>query len=147
MAAERTPEELVQAYHQAMLHLSAEELAGLFAEDARYEFPFLTPGRPSAYESRQEIYAGFKQAWSNAPVRLDSIENIAIYHTSDPSVVIVEQNMRATVKDSNQTFVRPALLIFFTKDGFITRLRDYADMLRGVKEMGRIDALIKAINQ
>jgi ketosteroid isomerase-like protein len=130
-----------------MLHLSAEEFVELFAEDACYEFPFLTPGRPASYSNRAEIYQGFKRAWDPAPVRLDAIEDVVIYDAVDPSVLIAEQNMRATVLASGEQFVRAAVLIITARAGLIVRVRDYSDALRGVRQMGRTDALISAINR
>jgi hypothetical protein len=42
----RTPREVLAAFHQAMVDKSADGLADLHAEHAIYEFPFLTPGQP-----------------------------------------------------------------------------------------------------
>ncbi len=41
------PRDALARFHRAMLDLSADDLADLFAVDAVYEFPFLTPGRPA----------------------------------------------------------------------------------------------------
>jgi len=56
----RNPEEVLNDFHQAMIHKSAEDFAALFADQAHYVFPFLTPGRPALYRNREEILTGFK---------------------------------------------------------------------------------------
>ena len=139
------PEDLLYAFHRAMLHLSAEEFAALFSKNARYEFPFITPGRPAFYMGREEIHAGFQKVWENVQVRVDSVDDIVVYKTTDPAVIVAEQNIHATATTANTHFVRPSLLILHAKDGFITHLRDYADALSGAKEMGRLEFIVEAV--
>ncbi|MET8869209.1 nuclear transport factor 2 family protein [Nonomuraea sp. NPDC004580] len=47
-------EEIVAAYHAAMLHKSPDELAGLYAEDGLHEFPF---GAAPPFQGREEVSA------------------------------------------------------------------------------------------
>jgi hypothetical protein len=49
------PREVLERYPRAMLHLSADELADLYAIDAVHEFTFLAPGRPERYEGCEEV--------------------------------------------------------------------------------------------
>ena len=58
-SATLSPREVLARYHHAMLHLSADELADLYAVDAVHEFPFLAPGRPTHYRGREEVRAGY----------------------------------------------------------------------------------------
>jgi uncharacterized protein len=46
---------VLERYPRAMLHLSADELADLYAIDAVHEFTFLAPGRPERYEGCEEV--------------------------------------------------------------------------------------------
>jgi uncharacterized protein len=82
------PREVLERYHHAMLHLSADELTDLYADDAVHEFPFLAPGRPERYHGREEVREGYRAAWGASPVRLEEIHNVVVYDTTDPEVVL-----------------------------------------------------------
>ncbi len=140
------PREALARFHRAMLDFSADDLADLCAVDAVYEFPFLAPGRPARYQGREETRAGFRVAWGAAPVRVDEIRNVVAHETTDPEVIIAEQDLVATLTTTGRRFTSSFLLVMRVRDGLITHVRDYADALRTTHALDRLPTLIASLN-
>ncbi|MFC4117398.1 nuclear transport factor 2 family protein [Nonomuraea zeae] len=115
-------DKIVTGYHDAMLHKSADELAGLYAEDALHEFPF---GGLPPFEGREAIRAGYHAMWDAAPFRTDEIRLEALHRTEDAEVVVVEQTV--VVKVGDQSVTVPGLLVLRIRDEQIIHNRDYMD--------------------
>jgi ketosteroid isomerase-like protein len=115
-------EEIVAGYHAAMLHKSADELAGLYAEDGLHEFPF---GGLPPYRGREEIRAGYRASWGTTPAEVRQVRRLALHRTEDPEVVVVEQDVHVTVGDRPITV--PGLLVLRIRGGEIVHTRDYMD--------------------
>ncbi|WP_336216852.1 nuclear transport factor 2 family protein [Nonomuraea sp. LPB2021202275-12-8] len=113
---------IVAAFHDAMLHKSADALASLYAEDGLHEFPF---GGLRPYKGRQEIRTGYQASWGSTPAVVREIRNVVVHHSTDPEVVIVEQETVVTVNDHPITV--PSLLVLRIRDGRIIHTRDYMD--------------------
>src|SRR3954468_17001523 len=86
--AMRSPRELLRLFHRAMAAKSADDLADLYAEDALHEFSFYTPHRPPQYVGREAVRAGYRDAWRDHPLAIDSIDDVFVYDATDPEVVI-----------------------------------------------------------
>ena len=117
-----TIEEIVTGYHAAMLHKSADELADLYAEDGVHEFPF--GGMPS-YEGRERIRAGYHAMWGATAFEATEVRRLALHHTRDPEVVVVEQD--TIVSAGGRSITVPGLLVLRVRDGRIVHTRDYMD--------------------
>ncbi|MEV0622489.1 nuclear transport factor 2 family protein [Nonomuraea sp. NPDC050404] len=115
-------DEIVTAFHGAMLHKSADELADLYAEDGLHEFPF---GGLPPYEGREAIRVGYRAAWGATPFEVEEVRQVALHRTDDPEVVVVEQNVSGTAGDRRITV--PGLLVLRVRDGRIVHTRDYMD--------------------
>jgi ketosteroid isomerase-like protein/predicted enzyme related to lactoylglutathione lyase len=120
-----TPRDVLAAFHRALVALSADDLADLHAPDAVYEFPLLGPDRQPRYVGREQIRAGLEKMWSSAPVRVTGVQNLVVHETTDPEVVIAEQELAAGDLASNEPFVVPFLLVLRVRDGRIVHTRDY----------------------
>ncbi|YCK32539.1 nuclear transport factor 2 family protein [Actinomadura sp. ATCC 39365] len=117
-----TVEEIVGAFHGAMLHKSADELADLYAEDGRHEFPF---GGLPPYEGREAVRTGYRAAWGVSPAVPQEVERVALHRTDDPEVVVVEQN--AHVKVGERAITVPGLLMLRIRGGRIVHCKDFMD--------------------
>ncbi|HUR01895.1 MAG TPA: nuclear transport factor 2 family protein [Nonomuraea sp.] len=113
---------VVAAYHTAMLHKSADELADLYAEDGLHEFPF---GGLPPFKGREEVRAGYTMMWGAMKALVKEIRDVVIRQTTDPEVVVAEQETVVTVADQELTV--PGLLILRVRDGLIVHTRDYMD--------------------
>ncbi|WP_433512762.1 nuclear transport factor 2 family protein [Nonomuraea sp. CA-143628] len=114
--------DVVAAYHAAMLHKSADELADLYAEDGLHEFPF---GGLPPFKGREEIRAGYTLMWGAMKALVKEIRDVTIRQTTDPEVIVAEQQTVVTVADQELTV--PGLLILRVRDGLIVHARDYMD--------------------
>ncbi|GAA3244377.1 nuclear transport factor 2 family protein [Nonomuraea helvata] len=115
-------EEIVTAYHAAMLHKSPDELADLYAEDGLHEFPF---GGLAPFKGREEIRAGYRAMWGATAFEAEEVRRVSLYRTTDPEVVVVEQN--AFVAAGDQRITVPGLLVLRIRNGRIVHARDYMD--------------------
>jgi len=139
-SAARSPHEVLGSYHRAMLTMSADDLADLYAVDAVHEMPFLFPGMPTCLKGREEVRAGFRAAWEHSPARAGALRDVTVHATGDPEVVVAEQTVVGTVAGSGTPFAFPNVLVIRVRDGLITRVRDYMDGLRIAHALDRLPA-------
>jgi uncharacterized protein len=118
---------VVGRYHDAMLRLSADALADLYAEDSVHEFPFATPGLPPRFEGREAIRAGYRDLWGAIPARVEEIREVVTHQTTDPEVIVVEHQTAGTLTTTGRPFLVPGLLVLRIRDGRIVHCRDYMD--------------------
>jgi ketosteroid isomerase-like protein len=144
-AMTESPREVLARYHQAMKDMNADDLADLYAPDAVHVFPFLAPGRPSEYRGREEVRAGYREAWAGRPVRLTEIHDVVVYETADPELVVGEWSATGTVAATGQPFALSGLLALRVRDGRIVEVRDYMDALNSARQLGRLPALATAL--
>jgi ketosteroid isomerase-like protein len=114
--------EIVTAYHDAMSRKSPDALADLYAEDGLHEFPF---GGLPPYQGRERIRDGYRASWGTSPAEVQEIRNVLIHHSTDPEVLVVEQE--TVVKVGDRSITVPGLLILRIRDGLIVHTRDYMD--------------------
>ncbi|MFI6846544.1 nuclear transport factor 2 family protein [Kitasatospora sp. NBC_00085] len=132
-------------YRQAILDKSADDLAGLYAEDGVHELPFLFPGMPTAYHGREEVRAAYRAAWSASPAKPLEIREVATHESTDPEVIVAEQLVRGELTTTGRPFSFPGLLVLRVRDGLIVHARDYMDGLTVAHTMGRLPAVAAAL--
>ena len=120
--ATRTPREVFQAFIGTISDGRWEDLADFYAEDAVAEIPFSIPA-PDRVEGREQLRARFAAA-VNGPIELHA-ENVVIYDTTDPEVVIAEFDYRGRVATTGRTFVAANIQILRIRDGLIVATRDF----------------------
>ncbi|MFG2358301.1 nuclear transport factor 2 family protein [Streptomyces sp. NPDC048521] len=139
--AGRSPREVLERYHRAMLALSADDLADLYDVDAVHELPFRFPGMPERHLGREAVRAGYRAAWERSPARPAALRDVTVHDTADPEVVIAEQTVVGAVTGSGAPFAFPSVLVIRVRDGLITHVRDYMDGLGVARSLGRLPAL------
>jgi ketosteroid isomerase-like protein len=88
---------------------------------------------PARLSGQQEI-RDFATGTAAAPLRIDDLEAVAVHHTDDPEVVIVELVTRGTLTSTGRTFAGTSMQVFRIRDGKIVLFRDYFN-LRGLDEL------------
>src|SRR5690242_19067469 len=141
-----SPRDVLKRYHQAMIDMNADDLADLYAADAVHAFPFFAPGRPAEYRGREEVRAGYREAWAGRPVRLEEIREVVVYPTDDPELVVGEWTAVGTVSATGGPFALSGLLALRVRDGLIVECRDYMDSLSTARQLGRLPALAAALS-
>jgi uncharacterized protein len=142
-----SPRDLLDRFFQAMLDGSADDLADLFSEEAVYEFGFLVPHRDTQqYDGREQIRAGFAQAWATLrPLPLQRIRELYVHDSTDPEVVIAEEKMDGINHQTGVPFTSAFVLVLRARNGKIVHLRDYSDVLRTTAGLGRLPQLFERL--
>ncbi|GAA0427979.1 hypothetical protein Acor_67050 [Acrocarpospora corrugata] len=128
--------EVLESLRQAAISQSADDMSRLYAVDAVHEFPFTAPGVPSQLEGRDEIVNWITAGWKANPLKYERYRTLAIYDTYDPETIIVEQEALGTSASTGE-FALPNLAVLTVRNGQITRLRDYVNILAAAAAMGR----------
>ena len=119
-----TPDQVLQRRREVLVQQDIDGFVALFAPDAVLEMPFAGSAVPSRLEGRQAI-SEFS-ARSVAPgIRIDDLQHLAVHHTDDPEVVIVEVLAKATLTSTGQAFSGTSVQVFRIRDGQIVLFRDY----------------------
>jgi uncharacterized protein len=136
--------EVLARYHRAMREARADDLADLYAVDAVHEFPLLFPGMPKRLVGREEIRKTYSAAWAAARqvTTLEEIRNVVVHQTTDPGVIIVEQEVAGTVSTTGRRIDAFGVLVMRLHDGLLIHVRDYLDALTINHALGRLPAVV-----
>lgn len=128
--------EVLERLRRASVSQSAAEMNRLYAVDAVHEFPFTAPGLPSRLEGRDAIVNWIAEGWKANPLRYERYRTLAIHETGDPRTVIVEQEALGTSPSTGE-FALPNIVVLTVRNGQITHLRDYVNILAAAAALGR----------
>jgi hypothetical protein len=121
-----TPADVLAQRRQLILSGDADGYADLFAPDGVIDSPFAPPGAPSRLEGREAIRE-YSRHVAASPVRLEDFEEVELYQTRDPEVVIVEVRAKATLTTTGRSFAATSIQILRIREGQIVLFRDFAD--------------------
>ena len=119
-----TPAQVLERRRELLLNQDTDGFADLFAPDGAIELPFAGPDLPSRLDGRQAI-RDFSDRTAASPLRIEDLETVALHHTSDPEVVIVELLSQVTVATTGRRFAVRSIQVFRIRDGKILLFRDY----------------------
>lgn len=103
--------------------------ADAMAEDGVLEIPFTIPGMPDRLTGREQIREHLAQRWSRTPdIEVHGIYP-QIYETTDPEVVIVENEVDLTIA-GKRTRTRTSVNVIRVRDGKMVLFRDYMNTAR-----------------
>jgi ketosteroid isomerase-like protein len=137
---------VLASFHQAMIDVSADDLADLYAVDGVHEFPFLSPGFPARYTGREEVRAGYRARWADHPVKLNEVRTVFVYQTTDPEVIVCAAELDGTLNATGQPFGASGLLTLQVRDGLITHCRDYMDSLGICHSLGVLAEVVASLD-
>jgi ketosteroid isomerase-like protein len=75
-------------------------------------------------------------SWSAGPLKYERYRTLAIYETSDPDTIIVEQEALGTSAPAGE-FALPNIVVLTVRDGQIVHLRDYVNVVAAAAAAGR----------
>jgi ketosteroid isomerase-like protein len=128
--------QVLERWRQAAIDRSVEDISSVYAIDAVHEFPFIGPGLPTRMEGRDEIVNFIAAFWTSGPLRYERYRTITIHNTTDPSTIVVEQEVEGT-SSTTGPFVLPNLLVLTARQSEIVHLRDYANVLAAAEAIGQ----------
>ena len=80
------------------------------------------PARPARWPAG---HPRLLQPHGGLALRIDDLETVALHHTSDPEVVIVELLSRVTLATTGRRLAVRSIQVFRIRDGKIVLFRDY----------------------
>ena len=120
-----------------------DEIADLYAEDTVVETPFALPV-PHRAEGRETVRAHFARSASGA-IEMQT-HNVRIHETTDPEVIVIECDYRGRIVATGRTFEVPSVQILQVRDGLIVSARDFTNHAVMAAAMGRLPALLDALD-
>lgn len=144
---DRAPRAILRRYQQALIDMSADDLAGLYAADAVHEVPFLFPGMPDRFVGREQVRAAYRAAWAASDARPQAVREVGVHHCADSEVLIAEQVVSGVLRSTGRPFEFPGVLVLRVRDGEIVHVRDYMDGLGVAHALGRLPAVVAALTQ
>ena len=121
-----TPEQVLERRTELLLNQDTEGFADLFAPCGVLEIPFAGPDLPARIDGQQAI-RDYSRRIATAALRIDGLDTVAVHHTDDPEVLIVELVARGTVITTGHAITARSIQIFRIRDGKILLFRDYAN--------------------
>jgi ketosteroid isomerase-like protein len=121
-----TPAQVLERRRELLLDHDTGGFADLFAPGGVIEMPFAGPDLPARLDGQQAI-RDYSRRIAAAALRIDDLDAVALHHTDDPEVLIVELVTRATVTTTGHAFTARSIQVFRIRDGKILLFRDYVD--------------------
>ena len=128
--------EVLERFRQAAISQSADDMGHLHSADAVHEFPFTRPGLPSRLDGRDEIMNFITAGWQAYGLKYERYRTHAIYDTTDPDTIIVEQEVLGTSASTGE-FALPSIVVLTARNGQVIRLRDYVSLPAAAAAIGR----------
>ena len=119
-----TPAQVLERRRELLLNQDTDGFVDLFAPDGAIELPFAGPDLPPRLDGQQAI-RDFSSRAAASPLRIEDLETVALHHTSDPEVVIVELLSRVTLATTDRKLAVRSIQVFRIRDGKIVLFRDY----------------------
>ena len=119
-----TPAQVLERRRELLLNQDTDGFVDLFAPDGAIELPFAGPDLPGRLDGQQAI-RDFSSRAAASPLRIYDLQTVAVHHTSDPEVVIVELLSRVTSATTGRRLAVRSIQVFRIRDGKIVLFRDY----------------------
>ncbi|AMM19733.1 hypothetical protein AX769_05705 [Frondihabitans sp. PAMC 28766] len=116
------------------------QVAGLFAEDAVFEFPFAPVGVPKVISGRNALSAHVAHFPKTFDVRF---VELTFHATASPFEAVVDYRAEGTVRATGKAYPQTSVSIVQTNaDGLIVHFRDYWNPLIAIEAMTPRDASV-----
>jgi uncharacterized protein len=139
----RTPEETFRQLLDLLLAKDMDAIADLWAEHGSAEFPFAegaSPGRLDGREAVRSYLAGYPELMD-----VRAIPAITVHHTQRPDTVVVEFSAHGSTVRTGEPYRLDYVTVITTRDGLITRYRDYWNPLAAASAAGTLPELLGAL--
>ncbi|MGV3463685.1 MAG: nuclear transport factor 2 family protein [Heyndrickxia sp.] len=136
LTVEEIRERAQEVFRNHLKHLTDGDInawINLWAEDGVLEFPYAPKGYPDIMEGKADIYDYMKSFPKNFEIEFTDL----IFHiTEDPELVIAELNSVGKQRETGNPYNQTYISVVETKDGFITRYKDYWNPLVFIDSFG-----------
>jgi uncharacterized protein len=127
MSTSQGPRQILAELHKRSVQDVSSTL-DLYAEDAVHEQPFGPAGAPKRLEGRESIRRMLDaQSGDDPPVVYTAFENVVVWETSDPEVIIAESDVVGKVAATGASARVSNVLVLRVRNGLIQSTRSYFD--------------------
>ena len=127
------------------LHLFSErrwdQWIELWTDDGALEFPFAPTGRCRRYVGKAEILAYMQPLGGR--MKIDELENFDVHPMLDPTMFCFEMGFKGHIVETGAAYDQKYISIIETKNGKISRYREYWDPIVSMDANGGRDAWTK----
>jgi ketosteroid isomerase-like protein len=113
----------------------------LFHDDGVLEFPYAPDGWPAIFHGRDALWRHMQKFPEHLTV---SFSDVVFYETADPDFTVAEFHGNGSAS-TGLPFVQDYVSLVWTKDGLITRYRDFWNPLRHLAALGGADAAARIV--
>lgn len=139
----RTPAELALLRNlELLVDGKIDDWVALFAADGVLEFPYAPPGWPDRFQGHDAIHEHMRKFPEHLSVRF---RDIRFHPTADADLAIAEFEGEGTVLTSGGPFRQTYISLIWTRDGLITRYRDFWNPLLLMEALGGAEAAARAV--
>lgn len=125
---------LVSAYQTLLGQGRWDEWIDLWAEDGVLDFPFAPQGRQRVYRGKADILAYMSA--TPGRVAVDGLEHVRLFPMQDPEIAVAELTIKGHIPATGAGYNQSYVLFFETKDGKLSRYREYWNPLVSIDAMG-----------
>ncbi len=136
-------EKAQEVFRKHLKHLSGGDIrawVNLWAEDGVLEFPYGPKGYPDKKKGKGDIYDYIK----NFPKHFEvEFTDLNFHLTEDPELVIAEFNSVGKHRETGNPYNQTYISVVETKDGFITRYKDFWNPLVAIDSIGSFNEFVQ----
>jgi uncharacterized protein len=139
----RTPEQTFRQLLDLLLAKDMDAIAELWAQDGTAEFPFAegaSPGRLAGREAVRAYLAGYPELMD-----VHAVPEITVHRTERPDTIIAEFTARGRTVRTGEPYRLDYVTVVTTREGLITRYRDYWNPLAAASAAGALPELLGAL--
>jgi ketosteroid isomerase-like protein len=137
---EGEPGAVFARFQRAVLDISPDGIADLFAPEGILEYGFTVPGMPQRLEGREAVRASLRRLLGR--FRFEEYRNVRIHQAVDPEVIVVEHDIAGTVVATGRPHVMSYIYVLRARDGQVVHLRDYPNLLAAAETSGGLASLL-----
>ncbi|MEU8346252.1 hypothetical protein SAMN05443665_104069 [Actinomadura meyerae] len=123
----QSPRAVVERVLQCMVDIDMAGFGELWAEDGVLDVPFSSEGQPRRLEGKKAISDYLIEGQRLTPLKLESIEEVDIYETSDPEVIVAEFYGLGSVNTTGGKYRTRYLGLVRVRNGEIVLYRHYSE--------------------
>jgi ketosteroid isomerase-like protein len=138
-----TPEETFRTLLDLLLAKDMDAIADLWADHGTAEFPFAEGDSPTHLAGRDAVRAYLAGYPELMDVR--SVPAVTVHHTQRPDTIVVEFTAHGRTVRTGAPYRMDYITVITTRDGLITRYRDYWNPLAAASAAGTLPELLGAL--
>lgn len=147
LTQEEIRERAQDAFRNHLKHLSGGDIeawVNLWQEDGVLEFPYGPAGFPEMKKGKADLFDYMQNFPKHFEVQFKDLE---FHLTVDPELVIAEFKSVGKHRETGNPYNQTYISVVQTKDGLITRYRDFWNPLVAIESVGSVNDAVRFSDQ